>query len=301
MEVKGLKRVNPDYVRAQLHNLKPGEDVTPAEIIEDTSRIYALGDFEQVSYRLIGPTESRTLEITPVEKSWGPNFVRFDLGLAANGDGSLDALGRVDYNRTWLNSLGAEWHNALQLGVQTLAETDFYQPIDVAQRYFIQPTAMYERDLEDIYNDGDRIATYLISQLFAEIDAGVNLGTRAQVRVGLRSGWYKAEVDTGPTVLPTSPKETDTSVQLRVVYDTRNSVAMPTSGTFLNARLVSSGAWLGGEQDYGLAEGVIAKAFPFRGDALNLILGGGKELHGRCPHRGVPAWRRPDVPRAAAR
>ena len=47
-EIKGLKRVNPDYVRAQLQSLKPGEEVTPAEILEDTGRIYALGDFERV-------------------------------------------------------------------------------------------------------------------------------------------------------------------------------------------------------------------------------------------------------------
>ena len=48
----------------------------------------------------------------PVEKEWGPNFLRFDLGLAANEGGDMFAILRVDHDRTWVNSLGGHWHNA---------------------------------------------------------------------------------------------------------------------------------------------------------------------------------------------
>lgn len=280
VEIKGLTRVNPEYVRAQLQGVKPGDVVTRAELLEDTGRIYALGDFEKVSYRQSGPANARVLEITPVEKSWGPDFLRFDLGLAGDADGGLEALLRADHNRTWLNSRGGEWHSAIQVGEQWLLETDLYQPFDVRQRFFVQPLARFERNFENIYSDGDRIARYILSELYGQVDVGMNVGTRAQLRLGVRSGWYDSEVDTGPTVLPEGDRETDSSLQLRMVYDTRNSVALPTSGTFLNARLASSGSWLGGDADYGLAEGVLTKSFPFRGDALSLIFGGGKELSG---------------------
>jgi NTE family protein len=280
VEIKGLERVNPDYVRAQLKSVKPGEEVTRSELLEDTGRIYALGDFERVAYRLTGPADSRTLEITPVEKSWGPDFVRFDLGLAGDADGGLEAVLRAEHNRTWLNPRGGEWHSALQLGEQWLLETDLYQPLDVPQRFFVQPLARFERNFENIYSDGDRVARYILSELYGQVDAGMNFDTRAQVRLGVRSGWFETELDTGPAVLPEGDREADSSLQLRVVYDTRNSVALPTSGTFLNARLVSSGSGLGGEQDYDLVEGVFTKSFPFRGDALSLIFGGGDTLDG---------------------
>ncbi|MEO7385456.1 MAG: BamA/TamA family outer membrane protein, partial [Gammaproteobacteria bacterium] len=283
VKVTGLHRVNPDFVQGQLQAVGPGKEVTRAQIIEDTGRIFALGDFERVAYNLRGPPDARTLEISPVEKSWGPDFVRFDVGLAANGTGSLEALVRAEHNRTWLNPRGGEWHSTLQLGEQMILETDLYQPLDVPQRCFVQPTAHYERNTEDIYNDGDRVAKYLLSELYGQVDLGTNFSTRTQLRIGVRSGWLKAERDTGPTILPELDREVDSSVQMRVVYDTRNSAAMPTSGTFLNARLASSGSWLGGEQDYSLAEGVITKSFPFRGDALSLILGGGDQLDGDLP------------------
>jgi NTE family protein len=283
VRIKGLDRVNPEYVQAQLQNARPGSDVTTAQITEDTGRIFALGDFERVEYRYTGPRDARTLEIRTVEKSWGPDFARFDIGLAADGSGNLQAILRGDHSRTWMNALGGEWHSAIQLGDQTLAQTDFYQPLDVRQRFFVQPLALFERNIEDIYVDGDRVARYQLRELFAQVDMGMNLGTRAQLRAGLRSGLVSTDVDTGPEVLPETHTEGDSSAILRFLYDTRDAVGLPTRGTFLNLSYAHSGSWFGGDQDYDLAEAVIAKAFPFRGDALNVIVGGGKELSGELP------------------
>jgi len=283
VKIKGLKRVNPEFVRAKLKYAVPGQEITREQVIADTGRIFALGDFERVAYSFSGPEDARTLEITALEKSWGPDFIRFDLGLAGDAAGGLEALLRADHSRTWLNSRGGAWHNAVQIGEQWIVETDLYQPIDIRQRWFVQPLARYERSFESVYIDGDRVARYILSELYGQVDAGANLGNRAQIRLGVRSGWLDAEVDTGLPLLPDDPRENDTSLQLRLVYDTRNAVALPTSGTFLNVRLVSSDDWLGGEQDYGLAEGVLTKSFPFRGDALSLILGGGKDLSGELP------------------
>jgi NTE family protein len=283
VRISGLERVNPQYVRMQLAAARPGSTVTTTEVIEDAGRIFALGDFERVDYRFTGPDSARTLEIRPIEKSWGPDFVRFDLGLAAQGDGSLQAVLRADHIRTWMNRRGGEWHNAVQLGHQTLVQTDFYQPLDVRQRFFVQPLAQFERMLEDIYDDGDRIARYDLRETYGQLDLGMNLGTRAQVRGGVRIGWLDASRDTGPTALPEIDTGQDASAQLRFVYDTRDAVALPTRGTFVNVRFARSGSWLGGEQDYDVVEGVVTKAFPWRGDALSLFAGGGAETDGELP------------------
>ncbi len=131
VRIVGLQRVNVDYVRAELQQVAPGKAVSADDIAAAIERIYALGDFERVDYDVTGPPEARVLEITPVEKGWGPNFLRFDFGLAANEGGDMFALLRLDHDRTWVNSLGGHWHNALQFGRQAVARTDFYQPLDV--------------------------------------------------------------------------------------------------------------------------------------------------------------------------
>ncbi len=93
-----------------------------------------------------------------------------------------------------------------------------------------------------------------------------------------------AERDTGSLVLPEQDKEGDTSLFIDAAYDTRDDIGLPTRGSLIYLRYVHSGSWLGGEQDYDLAEGVFTKSFPsWRGDSFSLILGGGKELAGDLP------------------
>ena len=283
VRIVGLERVNPDYVEAQLQNLTAGAVVTSEQINADTDRIYALGDFDKVTTMQTGPREGRVLEIRPVEKSWGPNFFTADLGLMAETSGELMAILRADHDRTWLNSRGGRWQNTAQIGRQTILSTDFYQPFDVRQRFFVQPSLGWESDLQDIYLDGEREARYFLSQLRGAVDLGVNFGTRAQLRTGAKVGWIDTRRDTGDVLLPELDREGESNVYAGAVYDTRDNIGLTTKGSYLNARYENSGSWLGGEQDYSLTEGVITRSFRLRGDTLNLVAAGGAELSGNLP------------------
>jgi NTE family protein len=284
VQIVGTDRVSPEYVRAQLENVAPNTTASVAQIAEDVERVFAIGDFERVEYELTGPEDARVLEIAPVEKPWGPNFFRFDIGVSTYEGGDIFALARLDHDRTWINERGGRWHNALQVGRQTLLGTDFYQPLDLKQRFFVQPSAMATDELVDLYLDGDRAARYHLREVYGQVDVGLNVGTRAQIRLGMRRGEHEADLDTGLPGLPELDPTPDTSLRLRAVYDTRDSVVLPTRGTFMNARYVRSKDWLGGEQDYGLFETVLVKSFEVRGgDSMSLILSGADTFEGELP------------------
>ncbi len=142
---------------------------------------------------------------------------------------------------------------------------------------------MARNTFEDIYVEGERIAQYSMREVYGQADLGMNFGTIAQLRLGLRHGSNEAELETG--LLFPSPRETDTSVHVRLLYDTRDSVGLPTRGAFLNARYVESRDWLDGEQDYSLFETVFLRAFKVRreGDSLSLIIGAADTLSGELP------------------
>jgi NTE family protein len=284
VRIVGTDRVNPDYVRTRIENALPGTSPSMAAIADDIERVYALGDFERVEYTLTGPEDARVLEIAPVEKSWGPNFFRFDIGVATYEGGDIFALLRMDHDRTWVNSLGGQWHNAVQIGRQSLFTTDFTQPLDLRQRFFVQPSALTREDYEDIYFDGDRVARYKLREGYGQVDLGVNLGTRAQLRVGVRHGEYEAKLDTGIPGLPELEKTRDGSLRLQAFYDTRDAVALPTRGVYLEARHIQSDDRLGGEQSYELFEAALLKAFSVRGDdSLALYAAFGDTLDGQLP------------------
>jgi NTE family protein len=274
VNIAGAGRVNPEYISARLTNVAPGASVTPEEVAADVQRVYELGDFERVDYQLVGESEDRSLQIDLTEKSWGPHFLRADFGLATYEGGDIFAIVRVDHDRTWVNDRGGRWHNALQIGRESLLTTDFYQPLDVRQRFFVRPIASAHETLEQIYVDDDRVAEYRVRQVYGQVDVGANFGTVAQVRFGLRHGWEEGKLDTG-FIFPDFPQTTNTSLRLQGTYDTRDSVALPTRGSFLNVRYVRSDDWLDGEFAYETLEGVYARSFTVRdGDSLSLIVGG---------------------------
>jgi len=283
IQVDGNERVNTDYIRSSMKNVVPGAQVSVEEIEADADRIFALGDFQRVGYRFVGPAGQQVLNFDIVEKSWGPDFIRFDAGLTGNGESDLNAVLRVEHNRTWINSRGGRWHNALQIGRKTVLSTDFYQPLDIEQKFFVQPIAMYEKNIEDIYFDGDRVASYLVRELFAQVDVGMNIGTKAQLRAGLRFGEERADLNTGIPGLPELPRQTDTSIQLSAVYDTRDSVVLATRGTLMRARYAHSQSWFGSQLDYELVEVVFVKAFEIHGNSLSVFAAGADTLGGELP------------------
>ena len=283
VRIKGLKAVNPEYVESHLQNLQSGADVDSREIKEDTDRLFALGEFDRIEHQLSGPPEARVLDILPVEKAAGPDFLRFDLGLSAEGSGELQAILRAEHTRTWIGDFDARWSNAMQIGRQTLLASDYYLPLDAAQNWFVRPAVSYEKNLQGVYLDGQRVARYFVSDLHGEFAVGTNMGTRAQLTGGVRSGWFTSERDTGSPVLPEVTQEYDASAFLRFGYDTRDAVALPTRGTMIAFRYMHSGSFLGGKQDYDVGEGVLTRSYPWRGDSLSLIVGGGKQLAGELP------------------
>jgi NTE family protein len=283
VRIVGLDRVNSEYVRAQLRVAVPEAIVTAEDIAGDTNRIYALGDFEQVGYSFTGPADARVLEIEPVEKSYGPNFFRAELGLYGQTNGELMGVIGAHHNQSWVNKLGGEWNNAIQFGRTALARTDFYQPLDVQQRFFVQPILMIESNLQDIYVDDEREARYFLQEAYGEVDLGANIGTYAQLRTGIQSGWIDASRDTGLSLLPELDQEQDSNVFIGGVFDTRDNVGLTTSGSYMNVSLRDSGSWLSGEQEYTITEGVITHNIPLRGNSLNLVAAGGKELAGNLP------------------
>jgi len=283
VKVVGQERVNTAYVQSQLNKVAPGRDVTPEQIVEETGRIYALGDFAKVDYRLEGTQEAREIEIRAVEKPWGPDFLKFDIGLAGNFGSDMQTVLRGEHHRTWINQRGGEWRNIVQIGHNIELETNVYQPIDVRQRFFVRPGISFDRTLEDIYDDGDEVARYALKEFYGRLDFGMNIGTRAQVAAGIRRGRIEADRESGSPLLTEDFSSTDSNMIVNLIYDTRDSVALPTSGAFLNARYINSGSWLSGDENYEIFEGVVTRSYPFRGDALTLIAGGGADLDGTLP------------------
>jgi NTE family protein len=278
---EGLQRVNPEYLSTS-QRVKPGDVVDIVAISQEAQRISALQDFDSVGYRLDGDRQSPTLTWLPREKRWGPNYLRLDLGAYASRDGDLifNLYGR--HVRTWVNSLGAEWRNEVQIGGETLLGTSFFQPLDAAHRYFVEPRVGYSRSIEDLFLDDERVARYQFKDIVGLLDVGANLGRYAQARIGYLYDDRDVSVDVGFDVMPQA-RTVDAGVRVSAQYDSRDTAFSPTRGLAISVEYMRSDNSLGADRDWERAEIGLGMAVPFRSDVLWVTLAGGSDLSSNLP------------------
>jgi NTE family protein len=259
----GLERVNESYVQA-VARLAPGDVVTERQVANRVDALFALGDFETVRYALQGGNQDPELELRFKEKSWGPTFVRFDLGLYMGTSGNTAFTLAGDVLRTWINDRGGELHGSLRLGRTTGLEASLYQPLDGMHRWFVQTGLNAQTSLEDLYIDGDAVARYDFSETWGYLDAGRVFGNHAELRAGIRSGWQWADRDIAFPGLPEVSAEGYGGWTARYTYDSRDRELLGRSGLLVRANYFQSEAGLGADVDYRRAEAMATYALPVR-------------------------------------
>ncbi len=236
---EGLERTNPEVLRGLLET-KPGEPLSEEKIGADLRRIYGRGDFEGVDYRILGEGGPRAMVIKPTEKSWGGDYLRFGLGLQSDfqGDNQFNVL--VQYRRTWLNKLGAEWLVEGQVGQDTHLSSEFYQPLNEQGVWFGSVYGSIGQLTRNVYQGDQNIADYLVGNLRGGVDLGAVLGTKGIVRLGAVWTDINARVDTGDSVLPTI-KQLTAGPRLQLSIDQLNHAFYATEGysAYLNAYLAT--------------------------------------------------------------
>ena len=278
---EGLKRVNPEFL-ASRGALKPGDVADSTTISAEAQRMAVLQDFDSVGYRLEGDPEKPTLTWLPREKSWGPNYLRADLGLYSSAEGDLTFTLYGRHVRTWVNRMGAEWRNELQVGGDSAISTSFYQPLDISQRFFIEPRLSYSAEFENIFFEDERVARYEFDDAMAQVDFGVNAGRYAQARVGYVYDWREVKVDVGSPLLSES-KPRDAGVTLSAQYDSRDTAFAPTRGMTAALEYINSDDNLGSDRNWQRAEMGLGIAVPFRRNIWWITAAGGSGLGGTLP------------------
>ena len=229
IEIAGLKRVNPAMVERQL-TIKPGEQLSTGNINRDVLRIYGDGFYQSVDYELLNLRDRDILRVLPVEKSWGPDYLRFALNLDTDtNQGSSFGL-RAAYQKTLINNLGAEMLATVGIGSNLGAGLDFYQPLDPAQRYFVEAGVKYERIQQNVFQDNKRIAQYINSGTAFALSAGTNFGTLGQARLSWIEQNRSFDRDIGSTNLPNNYETSYSGWNARLSLDQLNRLYFATQG-----------------------------------------------------------------------
>jgi len=282
IRIGSLTRSNREILRRQIES-RVGEPLDEARVIEDAQRIFSRGDFAKVDYTITTANSGAELEFLPLEKPWGPNYLRFDLGMSYSTGGDTGFVLRADHLRTAVTTLGGRWYNTLQVGRTSLLETSLLQPLDLTQRLFVEPRLRISRELQDLYRGEQRVARYEYTYVEGQVDAGVSFGTWGELRLGLKRSQSDYTTQTGDVLLREFRDIDSAGIAARFLVDSRDTPFLPTRGTYLNFNFYSSEAALGGAQSYQRAEIFGQRVFRLRGNLLYLEAAGGSDFGSNTP------------------
>ena len=275
-----MERVSPAFAAATMET-HPGEPISQATLDRDMRRLFGTGDFEHVNYRFLEEPGKRVLGVEAIEKSYGPNYLRFGLGLSSDfrGDAYFNLL--ASYRRTWINSLGAEWRTDAQVGQTSSLTSEFYQPLDTRQRFFIAPRFELERRPVNVFSGSQRIAQYDLRRTDLALDVGTQITKYGEGRLGFVLGHQNASLSTGPAFLSPGNESTERrAFTARVLVDQVDSINFPRFGYGATMNVYSSQGALGATDTYTKGDLTATYAHSFGNNTINLGVRAGSNLGG---------------------
>jgi NTE family protein len=178
------------YEKTILAALAPviGRPLDVVQIESHITELYGLGNFETLDYSVVqqgnGDSAQTGIEVRARRKSWGPNYLRFGLNLQDDFQGNSRYNAATRFRVTEIDDLGAEWETDVQIGSDPKVVSEFYQPLNALQRWFVAPSARIEAHNLQVYTNNSEVADFRVREAEADIDFGRNLGDWGEIRVG---------------------------------------------------------------------------------------------------------------------
>jgi NTE family protein len=247
IRVTGLDRVDRRIVDSRIET-RPGEPLNLRDLSGDLERIYRIGEFQQVDFRIRHEDDRNVLGIDAHEKSWGPGYIRFGLALESDlaGEGEFTFL--MNYRRTHLNALGAEWKSIVKFGDVDALFTEFFQPLEFSGFWFVSPQLDYERDKDEISLETGELVLLDGQRFEGFLDIGVQFRNYGEIRIGAGRGTLDIDNLTDPAVMPL---DVDLGGwRAKLTLDQLDNAYFPRYGTLARAELFLSREDLGADDPY---------------------------------------------------
>lgn len=242
--------LNDELIRSRL-DVELGEPIDLQTLDESVDKIYSLDVFKSVTYNLVTNEKGQQGVVVHARpREWGPNYLQLGLELSSDFAGNSEFKLGLAYTRNALNSLGGELRVVGSMGREGELSFDFYQPIDLEARWFVEPQVYWRQQTYNLWDEDTNIARLQISGLGLELGIGRNLSTTDRLRMDYEFARGDADVITGDLGFPLDGRIQIGELRLRYEHDSLNSVWFPTSGMLNRFEYLYASDNLGAASNY---------------------------------------------------
>jgi len=143
IEINNPTYLSNESILKRLH-AHVGQKLDEDMLRKDLMHLYNMMIFDSVEYDVKEELGKNILVITTTPSWDNHGEVRFAIGLEDDFQGHSAYSLKVGYTMFGINSYGAEWKSDLEIGREQKVYTEFFQPLDTMQRYYIRPSIQYK-------------------------------------------------------------------------------------------------------------------------------------------------------------
>jgi NTE family protein len=236
-------KLSDEFIVSRVGEFELGQPLDTEELESGLARIYGTEAFQKVSFRLVEDSGQTGLEVTAVERSWGPKYLQFGLNIASIAGGENLINASISHLNTAMNPSGGEWRNTITLGNETSFSSAFHQPFGRDYRYFVAPKLSIGSTDFTTYESGNAIGTVSVFSASGELAVGREFGNWGGLQVGARYLTGERDIRVG---VPTPHENFELGeVFLDLAIDRFDNRNFPRRGTFGSVR------WIGARESLG--------------------------------------------------
>jgi NTE family protein len=211
-----------------------GNALETSKLEQKIDRIWGRGRFASIGYGLASRKEQTGLLIRTEEKEHSPPTLNLNIDINGADVGNINfGLGaRLTLLDLW--SYRSEWRTDFAFGKRNLVATEYYWAAAKSRHWFVVPSAYAGNSLLDIYQDGDRISEYRVSQSGLGVAGGYRFNRETEVRVGHEASWNKAKLRTGTDTIDDYSHFVNTS-SMKLRYFGQDDALVPRQGIKIEA------------------------------------------------------------------
>jgi NTE family protein len=214
------------------HRLEPfaGQPLETQKLETALTKFTGEGRYESLNYGFVaepGAPDKAALAIRVKEKSYAPPTLSPGIDIDASDLNDINFTIGARLTLYDVGLYGSEWRNDVNVGYQTLFQTEYYKTIGYSG-FFFAPRANYQRGTRKLYQGDQQVAEYLGNRTGGGLDIGYGK-RRSELRVGYSLTHLSADVKTGdPNLAPVSGNES--TARVRWVWEGVDSALLPSRG-----------------------------------------------------------------------
>ena len=263
IEIDNHTYLADEIIRKQIHQ-KAGMPFNARALREDILNLYNTMIFDSIRYKLIKKDAKNTLVITTTPSWNNHGDVFFALTLSDDFKGHSFYSLKAGYVMYGVNSLGAEWRTDLEIGKRQHYATEFYQPLDDEQVWYIRPHIAYEKmnyivPTQTLGNQELQSRGYGGGLAF-----GANITRSLRAEMSLDAYRDNSVVD----LFSYDESFNARQINLKFLYDDLDNYNFPRSGLFAQIKLKKDAKAWGSDYNYKQIYASIQKPFSYDNNTL---------------------------------